>query len=150
MHCTRPDQDRQLIYNRCRAHGRRAPHGATDLSTRRAHGYDLHVSLYLTPVLEYFITPHVHTEAGQDDWFLDNEPGSLPLHPYRLRSTLFDHPKGCPPFTTYQVHIYRQWVDEFSVLSPPSRVSEEPFANMTHAWGGCVPHLQILHKGGST
>lgn len=89
------------------------------------------------------------TETGQDDWFLDNQPGALPMHPYRLRGTLFDHPKGCPPFTVYQVHIYRQWVDEFTVMTPPQRAAEEPFANMTHAWGGCVPHLQILHKGAS-
>lgn len=31
------------------------------------------------------------------DWFLDNDPNALPLHPFRMRSRLqVNHPKSCP------------------------------------------------------
>ncbi len=52
------------------------------------------------------------------------------------------------PPTPPQVHIYRQWVDDLTVTIPIFRSTEyNPYGNITHAWGGCFPHMQILHKG---
>ena len=74
-----------------------------------------------------------HTEGN---WFPDTV---TPLHPFRMRSSLRPHPKKCPPGTTWQQSIYRFWSD--------NATTARNLQSGTVTWGGCFPHMQILHKG---
>lgn len=73
----------------------------------------------------------------EGNWFPDT---ATPLHPFRMRSSLRPHPKRCPTGTTWQSSIYRFWSD--------NATTARNLQSGTATWGGCYPHMQILHKGG--
>lgn len=72
----------------------------------------------------------------ESEWFPND---GLRMHPFRMRSSLRTHPKQCPPGTTYQSSIYRFWSD--------NATQARNLQPGTVTWGGCYPHMQILHKG---